>query len=452
MRQFVTATDAFFADLECQAAQACVRFQARELPPGTDPNRACIGFEVNVNGTVVLLVEKGVQYHGANQGLRAWLTQGEQRFTSLAALRQWLVKVIGPEFQTAHQPQSLSVAAPAKGKTLPVERLTDLAAVRAAVHDAVKACYLDEQALFRELSLVVRGQDGALWLLCQRLARHLARQQPRRPATFFAVGPTGVGKTKTAETLPLSLRTVLPDASAYGYLRLDMCEYQEAHRVSQLLGAPQGYVGHGDGAQLVDTLLANPRTVVLFDEIEKAHPNILRTLMNAMDAGRLSAPGKDANSREIDCRQAVFFFTSNLEAAAISSDLQQCQNPSVAMVDDICRRRLRASGLAPELVGRISCFLVFQPLTSDTCAEVVALAIARAAEEYGLRLEYIEPMVISQVLEAVRAQGFGARPYEYIIDDLLGDCLIKAARTWPTVPVVLTSGPPFGCAPKDGCA
>src|SRR5205807_2293117 len=102
----------------------------------------------------------------------------------------------------------------------------------------------------------------------------------------FAVGPSGVGKTRTAEAMAQVLREVDEDNEAYQFLRLDMTEYQEAHRVSQLIGAPQGYIGHGEGSQLIDALRANRRTIVLFDEIEKAHPAILRVLMNAMDAGR----------------------------------------------------------------------------------------------------------------------------------------------------------------------
>ena len=109
---------------------------------------------------------------------------------------------------------------------------------------------------------------------------------------MFAVGPSGVGKTRAAEALAQALNGLLEAGAGYQFLRLDMAEYQESHRVSQLLGAPQGYVGHGEGSQLLDTLAANPRTIVLFDEIEKAHPSILRVLMNAMDAGRLSSSSR----------------------------------------------------------------------------------------------------------------------------------------------------------------
>ncbi|MDQ3181832.1 MAG: AAA family ATPase [Acidobacteriota bacterium] len=158
--------------------------------------------------------------------------------------------------------------------------------------------------------------------LSSRVSRHLARSNPRRPTTVFAVGPTGVGKTQTAETLARSLSRLMPNRQNFHFLRLDMSEYQERHRVSQLLGAPQGYIGYGEGAQLLDALAMYPRCVVLFDEIEKAHPDILRTLMNAMDAGRISSPHQNNGNRQIDCRKAIFCFTSNLESSGILQELK----------------------------------------------------------------------------------------------------------------------------------
>ena len=133
---------------------------------------------------------------------------------------------------------------------------------------------------------------------------------------------------------------------------LTMNEYQEAHRVSKLLGAPQGYIGHGEGSQLLDTLRANPRTIILFDEIEKAHSAILRVLMNAMDAGRISGTSQSSVGREVDCCKAIFLFTSNLNANDLLEEIQIRQAfGNRPIEDEICRRRLHASGIAPEIVG-----------------------------------------------------------------------------------------------------
>jgi ATP-dependent Clp protease ATP-binding subunit ClpA len=266
--------------------------------------------------------------------------------------------------------------------------------------------------------------------------------------SLFAVGPTGVGKTKTAEALPAALKSLYQDAADFGALRLDMGEYQEAHRISQLLGSPQGYVGYGDGAQLVDALALNPRTIVLFDEIDKAHPDILRALMNAMDAGRLSSARPTATGREIDCRQAVFFFTSNFDAAGILKDLEErAAFAQPAVVDEVCRRRLRAAGVAPELVGRVGTFLAFRPLSPETRAEIVALAVATVGREYGVTVARIDPGVIVTVLASTQRQAFGARPDEYLVDELLGDAFARAAQLRHPGPFEILEGPPVVCVP-----
>jgi ATP-dependent Clp protease ATP-binding subunit ClpB len=327
------------------------------------------------------------------------------------------------------------------------EDLTDLDEVRANLREPAGPRYLDEVALLERLSAHVRGQDDALRTLARAVCHHLARRSPARPATLFAVGPTGVGKTKTAESLPLALQALDPDGIGYGFLRLDMPEYQERYRVSQLLGSPQGYVGYGEGAQLADALSANPRTIVLFDEIEKAHPDVLRALMNAMDAGRLSTAQRTERGRELDCRRAIFLFTSNLDASGILNDLEQRSafgNPAVA--DEVCRRHLRGLGIKPELIGRIQRFLVFRPLSASTRAEIVGLAIVRVAAEYGVHIGRIDPDVIVAILNRVQSDGFGARPDEYLVDEMLGPVFVQAAATMHS-PVEIRGGPPFECVP-----
>src|SRR5207247_6603809 len=138
----------------------------------------------------------------------------------------------------------------------------NLDAVRGAMIEANGPNYVSEQDVFVKLMAHVRGQDGALHELSRRVSRHWARTSPRRPLTLLAIGTTGVGKTKTAETLPSVLRELDLASGGYAYLRIDCSELREAHRVSQLLGAPQGYIGYNDGAQLIDQLVANPKTIV----------------------------------------------------------------------------------------------------------------------------------------------------------------------------------------------
>jgi len=435
MRQFLEGSDAAYADLERKATGACLTFGNEEMPVGTSVPRARIGFEVDpASREARLFVDRGLHYRGTIQSVRRWFARGEKRFPDFGALRRW----ISEDLARAYEPPDRHPS----DRVTPVELLTDLDAVQSEI-DAMSSLRLDPHTLFQALSGVVRGQDDALRVLARRVCHHLARSAPRRPATILALGPTGVGKTRTAEVLAAALADA---GSAHHYLRLDMSEYQERHRVSQLLGAPQGYVGYGDGAQLVDALSANPRTVVLFDEIEKAHPDILRTLMNAMDAGRLSAPSAQAGgSRQVDCRQAIFLFTSNLDPTGILKSMSEHEGaPHPDAVDSICRTQLGLIGVSPELVGRMSCFLVFRPLRVEVQVEIIALAIARVANEYGIEIRHIGSSVILHVLEKARDDRFGARPFEYLVDEVLGDCFAGAGQSH-TGTAVTVEGPPFRC-------
>ncbi len=432
MKKFINGLDTAFQDLEERAKCACIRFSAQELPSNCSPGQADIGFEINPDsGKAKLWVSKGIRYQGRNSQIRRWLADGLKEFASFKELNDWIRGPISEEFRLNAHPQPVNSSA-----------ITDLPAVHQAMNEINQPLYLDEDKIISLLAKQVRGQDQALKSLSGVIARHTARRKPNRPAVVFAIGPTGVGKTRTAESLAEVLREM---GTEYAFLRLDMTEYQETHRVSQLIGSPQGYIGHGEGSQLVDALRANPKTVILFDEIEKAHPSILKVLMNAMDAGRLSTASRSSGGHQVDCRSAVFFFTSNLEATEILNELTNRKAVNNrAVEDEICRRRLKTNGLAPEIVGRIGRFLVFFPLSAQIRAEIVAISITEVAGEYGLEISYIEPTVIIDILKKVGSQNFGVRPERFLIDELLGGIFAKTASEQTCNPVKVI-GPPFDC-------
>ena len=449
MRSFCQGTDEAFRDLEQRATQACIRFDGCELPPGCTPSRASVGFEVDgATGLARLLVQPGVRYSGSDEDLQGWASSGALNFRSFADLRRWICSDLSTYF--ARPAPTASAPAPqASGPGhQPIETICDLSQVQVDGRTSSGALYIDPDALFDQLATRVRGQDPALRHVSGGIARHLAKVNPGRPATMFAIGPTGVGKTLTAESLPEALQAVLAEGDTCGYLRLDMNEYKESSRVSQLLGAPQSYIGYGEGAQLVDTLAANPRTIVLFDEIEKAHPDILHTLMNAMDAGRLSSAARVGDSRELDVRQAIFIFTSNLKAHDVLAELSERDAfDDATTVDEVARRHLVASGIAPELVGRIGAFLPYRPLGPEHQVELVAMSIDRVAREFGVQLGRIEPSVVSAILPRVQAGSFGVRPAERVVENVLGEALMRAAGSGETGPMVLMGEGEFECVP-----
>lgn len=447
MKHFLTADRETYRNLEDRARGACVRFRNMEMPSCCHPSRADIGFEIQQDtGSASLFVSRGIHYHGNNPEIMEWLAHGVKVFPSFNALKDWLTRQLQLSY-TTHENTGSSTSSSSAGQNHSTGPLTNIELVRERIKDLDKPYYLDENQLFERLCKHVIGQNAALRALSATIARHYARVNPSRPAVLFAVGPSGVGKTRTAEMLTKALAPSGDREKNYLLLRLDMNEYQEAHRVSQLLGAPQGYVGHGEGSQLLDALRSNPGTIILFDEIEKAHPSILRVLMNAMDAGRLSGPSQSSEGREVDCRQAVFFFTSNLKAKDILEEIEARRAfGNRPLEDEICRRRLHASGIAPEIVGRIGRFLIYRTLTPETRASILSLSIAEAGAEFGLNVKHISPDVIVELMRHASSNNFGVRPERYLIDDMLGELFMQTAAGGTTRPVRI-EGPPFTCKP-----
>ncbi|TWU21308.1 AAA family ATPase [Bythopirellula polymerisocia] len=429
-----------------------VEFADQPMPEGANPVRASVTVIVDkASKFVALKVRPRVHCDSAGEEVRQWLHHTECRFPNSAVACSWVTA----NLLTLYAQPASSVGHGVSGQAYSNDSLTDVDAVealRSRTEDQV--IHLKAEDVTRELGREVFGQDHVLPSLAERIVRHLARRSPRRPCTLWFAGTTGVGKTKSAEVLPKVIKCLMPEGRGYATTRLDMSEYGEAHRRSQLLGAPQGYVGHGEGAQLTDALAANPRHIVLFDEIEKAHPTVLQTLMNAMDAGRLSTSARNASgTREINCCQSVFIFTSNLENESLVDEAtRQDAFDDPAQIDQLCRRGLHSAGIAPELIGRIGAFLLFKPLSERAMAHVVALAVRNLGEEYGVRIEYIDPAVVAAILDQTSSHCFGARPYEYAADSLLGGIFAEAATRDTRMPFRIIAGDPPRCIPVNNCA
>lgn len=429
--RFIDESDAEFEHLNRRLdCAAVVRLRGQPLPPGCVPDEGDFGFEKDRRGKTRLLVTTGVVARRASEEIRSWLDAGVKQFDTFEEMKQWIRGPLAAAYRDG---------SPGQPTIIEPEKLND------AIRDLGKPLFVDEETLYAELTKLVKGQPAAMRALAATVSRHLARSAPARPATLCAIGPSGVGKSRSAE----AIAKILSDSfqAAIGYTRLDMNLYQEPYRVSQLLGAPPGYVGHGDGSQLLDDLVENPKRVVHFDEIEKAHPAIHRALMNAMDAGLIESAAERGGSRQIDCRRAIFFFTSNLESSSILGELKTRKAiGDRAIEDEVCRRRLYATGIPPEIVGRIGRFLVYDELCIEARADIIAQSIVEVASEYGLRIDEVDSSVIIAVLERSRSEHFGVRPERTMIDDLLGDVFARTAAAGAPEsnesPARL-SGPPF---------
>jgi ATP-dependent Clp protease ATP-binding subunit ClpB len=267
-----------------------------------------------------------------------------------------------------------------------------------------------------ELAQRVIGQPEALAAVANAVRRARAGlQDPNRPTgSFIFLGPTGVGKTETARALAEFL---FDDEKAM--VRLDMSEYMEKHAVARMIGAPPGYVGYEEGGQLTEAIRRRPYSVVLFDEIEKAHPDVFNVLLQILDEGRLT----DSQGRTVDFRSTVLIMTSNLGSQYILEMGTENWEQVETKVMELLRQTFR-----PEFLNRVDDVIIFRPLSSDDIAKIVDLQIARFAQllaERKLRLE-VTPAAKQLLVAEGYDPVYGARPLKRAIQRLVQNPLALA--------------------------
>jgi ATP-dependent Clp protease ATP-binding subunit ClpB len=270
--------------------------------------------------------------------------------------------------------------------------------------------------LEEELGRRVIGQPEALAAVANAVRRARAGlQDPNRPTgSFIFLGPTGVGKTETARALAEFL---FDDEKAM--VRLDMSEYMEKHAVARMIGAPPGYVGYEEGGQLTEAIRRRPYAVVLFDEIEKAHPDVFNVLLQIIDEGRLT----DSQGRTVDFRNTVLIMTSNIGSPYILEMGTQNWEQVETKVLELLRQTFR-----PEFLNRVDDTIIFRPLSSDDIAKIVDLQIARfqrLVAERKLALE-ITPAAKQLIVGEGYDPVYGARPLKRAIQRLLQNPLALA--------------------------
>jgi ATP-dependent Clp protease ATP-binding subunit ClpB len=259
----------------------------------------------------------------------------------------------------------------------------------------------------------VVGQDEAIDAVANAVRRSRAGlQDPNRPiGTFIFLGPTGVGKTELAR----SLAEFLFD-SEEAIVRIDMSEYQERHTVSRLIGAPPGYVGYEEGGQLTEAIRRRPYAVVLFDEIEKAHPEVFNTLLQLLDEGRLT----DGHGRTVDFTNTVVIMTSNIGSHYIKELGSEEAEPQVLAELD--------RHFPPEFLNRVDEIILFHALTLEDLVEIVDIQLrhlSRLIEERGLEME-VSPAARRYLAEKGYDPVYGARPLKRVIQRQVQDPLALA--------------------------
>ena len=359
-----------------------------------------------------------------------------QDFEKAAELRdeeQSLLKEIGDKKSIAKEKSDQKLIVTEEDIAAVVAQWTGIPVAKIAEEESATLLHLEE-----ELHKRVVGQDEAVTAVAKAVRRARAGlKDPKRPiGSFLFLGPTGVGKTELARALASSL---FGDESAM--IRLDMSEYMEKHTVSRLVGAPPGYVGYEEGGQLTDAVRRKPYSVILLDEVEKAHADFFNILLQVLDDGRLT----DSQGRTVDFRNTVIIMTSNLGAKALhknSSELgflapkksESSTNQSNSIdfkeakksVMDAVKRHFR-----PEFLNRIDEMIVFHPLTEEDLKHIVSILmsdVTKRLKERELQLE-----ITSEAMQLLVKEGsdftMGARPLkraiQRLIEDPVSDLILK---------------------------
>jgi ATP-dependent Clp protease ATP-binding subunit ClpC len=291
---------------------------------------------------------------------------------------------------------------------IPVHRLTE--------EETARLVHMED-----EMHKRIIGQQDAITAVSKAIRRTRAGlKDPRRPSgSFIFLGPSGVGKTETAKAL-----TEFLFGQEDSLIQLDMSEYMEKHTVSRLVGSPPGYVGYDEGGQLTEAVRRKPFSVVLFDEIEKAHPDVFNTLLQILEEGRLT----DAQGRTVDFKNTVIIMTSNLGTRDIHKkavgfhmeDEQMTYEHMKERVTEELKKQFR-----PEFINRLDEIIVFHELTMDELKEIVDLMLRRVRDQ--LAAQHLDLALTDDAKEYLGTQGYdpelGARPLRRAIQRLLEDPL-----------------------------
>jgi ATP-dependent Clp protease ATP-binding subunit ClpC len=299
-----------------------------------------------------------------------------------------------------------------------VSSWTGIPVARLAVEEKERLLNLEE-----ELHQRIISQDEAVVAVSRAIRRARAGlKDPKRPiGSFIFLGPTGVGKTELARALAESL---FGDEDAM--IQIDMSEYMERHTVSRLVGAPPGYVGYEEGGQLTEAVRRRPYSVVLLDEIEKAHPEVFNILLQVLEDGRLT----EAKGRTVDFRNTVIIMTSNVGADLIRQEstmgfrLERDEERTYEDMKDTIMEQVKRT-FRPEFLNRIDEIIVFRPLTEENLKDIVGLLVGRTQKtlkEAGIDLEVTEAAKSKLVKEGYEPT-FGARPLRRTIQRLVEDPL-----------------------------
>ena len=421
-------------------------FNDVQLPAGCSPSRVNVFFTKTEDGYGIHLAGQ-ITYTGSNRAMQM-LCDG-----SHITCETWEQFVA---FCRALPGRDNHPTPPGGPST---RNITDYGKVR---YRQQKLYYPSHKTLKMELENRVVGQDFAIDTIAQQVSLFLQKKAPDKPVSFLLYGPPGTGKTETAKALGDALKRASP---SYKVVRVDLNSYTDAHSVYRLTGAPPGYVGYDDPS-VFEAVVETPYIVFVFDELDKAHPEVLKVFMGILDEGQCSARKETGDHTFIyDFRHCILFFTSNYDLGSSGSDDRQIGFSSRTDIESIsmqdkavsvqyrkqpksqelplaqriyiqnerARRAFVRAGALKEIASRFSCFVEFKPLDDATKIRILARQIVNTGLEYGVRLSYIDPEIMQGIVDAATAeQSLTVRSFKPVIEGYLaGQFAAVAAKNGP---------------------
>lgn len=419
--QFCSCGSAGYATLldqinTCSASGQSYEFSSCHMPSDCIPRKTTLGFQRYAAG-YLLYLRPAVRYEGTSPLLLHFFSQSCWYFPDFSALSRALSELQQPLSQTLDP-----------------------------------LC----ESLLTAFRTRVLGQENAIEAVSFKLYGHLSKQAPRRPLSLIFYGPTGVGKSELAKSIAPVLHQCLP-AQDWQSIWTELNTFTEAHSAYRLTGAPPGYVGYDD-PPILESVRRNVRTVFVFDELEKAHPDLLKIFMSILDEGRCTARREDAQgSLELDFRHCIFVFTSNADLSAPNRPLgfslpcpdspkpDDCIPPAHTLAqrlflqDETARLALTRSGVLREIAGRFSGLIAFQPLDAQARTAVTAHQITALGLEHGLTIAEVSPELAARLTPS---ESFSPRSNVAVLEGVLTPLFSACAAHQPHQTAFRLTGTP----------
>lgn len=423
MRRFSQSTKADYEELDMILSDGQLHvFNNRELPQGCNLRKTRIGFEKD-GDVYTLYVDTGLKTSVNNEDFALLLKKGELKFVGLDDLMSFFasIKILFEDINTSEDGSSREQSTESECGTIKPASEEGIYTNHAVVDRQKLEEINNERNQIKEvwpedissaLKRQIYGQDRAIDALAEGIATNYMRNSEKIYVALL-LGPPAAGKTETGKLLPEILSGLY--GRDYGFIKIDCNTYKREHTIHSILGAPPSYVGSGKPT-LLDPIRKNPYHVVLFDEIEKAHEDLLVALMEALDTGFLSMAD---NSPKIDMNKCIVLFTSNIP---IDMDVYNCA--SEYEKNEMCKDTFTKHCGRPEVSRRIRDFMVFDPVSEDAKVDIIIKFSKRVLADYGAELFHIDENLMSDFLKF--RTKYGASEIGNYVERAISRSIIKS--------------------------